>query len=458
MVDLSLSRLNYLTKVWKDSIPACKHTHTLVKSGSLTKVSFMHFLFDQKRGLKRECEKTRCDAQIEAWKDSLVSRLGTPLASEWCRIKGNPKELSHHRLGSSEKILVSPKVLTALQGTFVGGFVNGGVGVSCHPYGKYDKWAFFFLIWKLQNFFPYFSFLTSLWNWNLSFSTFPHEINSGYCLGLLSGMGSWSVFPQVWCMLVGSEPGCDPTEFLHSNGSCVECLVCGPGEQLSEVTTLEHFFPLQRSFCCHVEWESVSMSGLRLRGRWQSGVCAVWGEDIQHRHWCGSLQKMHPVLFAQPSGGWGVHLQQGCSVWAVPPGVRNIQEQPVHIITVQLGHRVFVPVCVKCLSLHRYYELKSITGEKELPCVPCHNGDIAHKYCLHLTAQRTKAGNANQRVTDRTLITYVCGTDSFPEMYSYSCYSLIDIAVTVQMGKFKVPQEKSESLYDLSCFILRSSV
>lgn len=36
-------------------------------------------------------------------------------------------------------------------------------------------------------------------------------------------------------MLVRSEPICDQTEFLHSNGTCVTCLVCGPGEQLSEV-------------------------------------------------------------------------------------------------------------------------------------------------------------------------------------------------------------------------------
>uniref|UniRef100_A0A8C4EUE2 TNFR-Cys domain-containing protein n=1 Tax=Dicentrarchus labrax TaxID=13489 RepID=A0A8C4EUE2_DICLA len=27
---------------------------------------------------------------------------------------------------------------------------------------------------------------------------------------------------------------CDQTEFFHPNGTCVECTVCGPGEQLSE--------------------------------------------------------------------------------------------------------------------------------------------------------------------------------------------------------------------------------
>lgn len=44
------------------------------------------------------------------------------------------------------------------------------------------------------------------------------------------------VRPQVWCVLVQSEPSCDQTEFLHPNGSCISCPVCGPGEQLSEVT------------------------------------------------------------------------------------------------------------------------------------------------------------------------------------------------------------------------------
>lgn len=47
-----------------------------------------------------------------------------------------------------------------------------------------------------------------------------------------------------------SEPSCDQTEFFHPNGTCVECPVCGPGEQLSEVTHMiyitlaEDLFPL----------------------------------------------------------------------------------------------------------------------------------------------------------------------------------------------------------------------
>ena len=49
------------------------------------------------------------------------------------------------------------------------------------------------------------------------------------------------LFPQVWCVLVQSEPSCDQTEFLHTNGTCVSCPVCGPGEQLSEVTHSTHY-------------------------------------------------------------------------------------------------------------------------------------------------------------------------------------------------------------------------
>lgn len=49
------------------------------------------------------------------------------------------------------------------------------------------------------------------------------------------------VFPQVCCVLVQSEPSCDQTEFLHPNGTCVACSVCGPGEELSEVTRTTHY-------------------------------------------------------------------------------------------------------------------------------------------------------------------------------------------------------------------------
>ncbi|XP_064181298.1 tumor necrosis factor receptor superfamily member EDAR-like [Anguilla rostrata] len=41
--------------------------------------------------------------------------------------------------------------------------------------------------------------------------------------------------PPVFCYaLAVADPSCDLAQFLHSNGSCVACPTCGPGEQLSE--------------------------------------------------------------------------------------------------------------------------------------------------------------------------------------------------------------------------------
>ncbi|CAM9168703.1 unnamed protein product [Lampetra planeri] len=154
---------------------------------------------------------------------------------------------------------------------------------------------------------------------------------------------------MVWCMIVGSEPRCDPTEFLHSNGSCVECLVCGPGEQLSEDCG---FGDGGRAVCVPCEERTFST-----------------GTDVdpcRRCTQCNLLNRLEDKACTSSSDA----------------------------------------VCGQCLP--GYYELKSITGKKELPCVPCHNGDNVHKYCLHLTAHRTKA----------------------------------DVAVTVHMGKFKAPEEK----------------
>ncbi|XP_036404469.1 tumor necrosis factor receptor superfamily member 27-like [Megalops cyprinoides] len=36
------------------------------------------------------------------------------------------------------------------------------------------------------------------------------------------------------CVLVTADPSCDQAQFLHPNGSCVDCPTCGPGEQLTE--------------------------------------------------------------------------------------------------------------------------------------------------------------------------------------------------------------------------------
>ncbi|KAG8003922.1 Tumor necrosis factor receptor superfamily member 19 [Nibea albiflora] len=46
--------------------------------------------------------------------------------------------------------------------------------------------------------------------------------------------------------------------------------------------------------------------------------------------------------------------------------------------------------CGQCFP--GYYELRSMTGEAELPCVPCYNHDTVHKECLFLTAQGSKGG------------------------------------------------------------------
>ena len=72
--------------------------------------------------------------------------------------------------------------------------------------------------------------------WCLGLIDFYHSVCKSVCLAVLLKHHFKCVFPQVWCALVTSEPSCDQTEFFHPNGTCVACPVCGPGEQLSEVT------------------------------------------------------------------------------------------------------------------------------------------------------------------------------------------------------------------------------
>ncbi|TNN72749.1 Tumor necrosis factor receptor superfamily member 19 [Liparis tanakae] len=50
--------------------------------------------------------------------------------------------------------------------------------------------------------------------------------------------------------------------------------------------------------------------------------------------------------------------------------------------------------CGQCLP--GYYELRSMTGEVELPCVPCYNRDTVHKECLRWTAHDSKGGVEEQ--------------------------------------------------------------
>lgn len=87
----------------------------------------------------------------------------------------------------------------------LGEFVNGGFSLCCPAYGRSDFSACYSFLILILYYFP--------------------DNHYFRC-----------VFPQVWCVLVQAEPSCDQTEFLHPNGSCVSCPVCGPGEQLSEVT------------------------------------------------------------------------------------------------------------------------------------------------------------------------------------------------------------------------------
>lgn len=137
------------------------------------------------------------------------------------------------------------------------------------------------------------------------------------------------VFPQVWCVLVQSEPSCDQTEFLHPNGTCVTCPVCGPGEELSEVTHRAHystifsplaFFPYQ---CCYLapSLYCKSFSGLWFWRWWWRCLYSVWRREVQCRYWSNSLHAMHPMQSPQPPGEDSVLTHRWCPVWSVPPRV-----------------------------------------------------------------------------------------------------------------------------------------
>ncbi|KAM7389249.1 hypothetical protein PAMP_023239 [Pampus punctatissimus] len=137
---------------------------------------------------------------------------------------------------------------------------------------------------------------------------------------------------MVWCMLVQSEPSCDQTEFLHPNGSCVSCTVCGPGKQLSEDCGF---------------------------GDGKGGVCVVCKE-----------------------GRFSTDTD-------VAPCKRCTQCNLLNRLEKTTCSPTSDALCGQCLP--GYYELRSITGEVELSCVPCYNRDTVHKECLILTAQGSKA-------------------------------------------------------------------
>ncbi|KAM9849664.1 uncharacterized protein ACBR49_006948 [Aulostomus maculatus] len=128
---------------------------------------------------------------------------------------------------------------------------------------------------------------------------------------------------MVWCVRAHSESGCAQTEFLHPNGSCLACHVCGPGEQLSEDCGF---------------------------GDGGESVCVVCEEgtfstdtDVEPCKRCTQCNLLNRLE------------EKACS----PTGNT---------------------LCGQCLP--EYYELRSITGEAELCCVPCYNGDTLHDNCL----------------------------------------------------------------------------
>ncbi|XP_033489794.1 tumor necrosis factor receptor superfamily member EDAR-like [Epinephelus lanceolatus] len=140
---------------------------------------------------------------------------------------------------------------------------------------------------------------------------------------------------MVWCVLVQSEPSCDQTEFLHTNGSCVACTVCGPGEQLSEDCGF---------------------------GDGGEGVCILCKEG-------------------KFSADTGVAPCMRCTQCNLLNRLERTACSPTG--DAQCGH---------CLP--GYYELRSMTGEVELPCVPCSSHDTVHKECLLLTARGSKGESA----------------------------------------------------------------
>uniref|UniRef100_A0A3B4ZRE0 TNFR-Cys domain-containing protein n=1 Tax=Stegastes partitus TaxID=144197 RepID=A0A3B4ZRE0_9TELE len=121
------------------------------------------------------------------------------------------------------------------------------------------------------------------------------------------------------------------TEFLHSNGTCVACPVCLPGEQLSEDCGF---------------------------GDGGEGVCILCEEG----------------KFSTETG--------------VAPCRRCTQCRLLNRLLEATCSPTSDALCGRCLP--GYYELRSMTGEAELLCVPCYHRDTVHRECLLLTPQGSK--------------------------------------------------------------------
>ncbi|XP_047441532.1 tumor necrosis factor receptor superfamily member 19-like [Mugil cephalus] len=138
----------------------------------------------------------------------------------------------------------------------------------------------------------------------------------------------------VWCVLVRSESNCDQVQFLDSNGTCVACPVCGPGEQLSEDCGF---------------------------GDGGDGVCIPCEEGT----------------FSTEADVAPCRRCTQCNL------LNRREETACSPVTDAL--------CGQCVP--GFYELRSMTGEVELSCLPCSHHDAGHKECLHTTAlgSKTKA-------------------------------------------------------------------
>uniref|UniRef100_A0A3Q2CPE6 TNFR-Cys domain-containing protein n=1 Tax=Cyprinodon variegatus TaxID=28743 RepID=A0A3Q2CPE6_CYPVA len=129
------------------------------------------------------------------------------------------------------------------------------------------------------------------------------------------------------------DPRCDQTEFLHQNGTCVECPVCKPGEQLSGD--------------CGFGYGGDGVCILCERGTFST----VTGVEPCRRCTQCNLLNRHMLTDCFPTSD---------------------------------------TMCGKCLP-GRYYELKSMTGEVELLCIPCESQDTLHKECRSFASRGSKA-------------------------------------------------------------------
>ncbi|XP_054593365.2 tumor necrosis factor receptor superfamily member 27-like [Nothobranchius furzeri] len=162
--------------------------------------------------------------------------------------------------------------------------------------------------------------------------------NPSCVTGDVEGWGFPKIVPTTAsgsCVQVQSEASCDQMEFLHPNGTCVACPVCIPGEQLSEDCGF---------------------------GYGGEGVCIRCEEGT----------------FSTETG--------------VAPCRRCTQCRLLNRLVETACSSTGDTLCGRCLS--GYYELRSMTGEVELLCVPCSNHDTVHKECLLFKSKGSKTQGA----------------------------------------------------------------